>query len=68
MLQKIHENTAGFSSLITKAPFYEGKCSNWQYGEGIFIQKISDQVEFLYMFESDGAYKSYEIITDVFPA
>lgn len=68
MLQKIDGTTERFSKLISKVPFYEGKCSNWEFGQGIFIQNLGDQIQFLYVFKSDGVYKSYELTTEAFPA
>lgn len=65
MLQKIHENTTRFTNLISESPFYEGMCSSWKSGKGVFIHELSDQSQFLYLFEKDGRYKSYELTEEV---
>ncbi|MGG5253442.1 hypothetical protein ACQYAD_08090 [Neobacillus sp. SM06] len=61
MVQNVQEKTERFEVLVSGTPFYEGKCSSWQLGEGIFMQKLSDHSRFVFLFEADGTYKAYEL-------
>lgn len=60
VVQKVFQHTNRFKSLISENPFYEGKCSSWMHGEGVFIQETTN-LKFLYLFEKDGTYKSYDL-------
>ncbi len=61
MVQNVQEDIPRFDVLVSGTPFYEGKCSSWQLGEGIFMQKLSDQSRFVFLFKADGTYKAYEL-------